>query len=163
MIKYFSLFFAIVFLFFIPFFSIAYAQNTDCGREGYPDCPDRGQSDSQLGCGQGFGPFASLLCEGNANEDDFVGGMVNTFFSNILGLLTAIAGLYFFFQIITAGIAWVGAGGDKNNVEQARNKIINALIGLIVVASAWILVGIVGQFIGFNILDTGSMIDELRL
>ena len=117
----------------------------------------------QLGCGEGFGPFASLLCQGTANTSGFVGRIVNTFFSNLLGLLTAIAGLYFFFQIVTAGIAWVGAGGDKASVEAARSKIFNAVIGLVVVAAAWVLVGIIGQFIGFNILDTGSMIDKLRL
>lgn len=114
---------------------------------------------TQLGCGGGFGAFADLFCQGNFN----LGKIFNSFVSNILGLLTAISALYFFFQFVTAGIAWIGAGGDKNSIEQARSKIFNAVIGLVVVASAWVLVGIIGSFVGLDILNSGSMIDKLRL
>ena len=92
-----------------------------------------------------------------------MGGIFDKFFSNILGFLTAIAGLFFLFQIVTAGIAWIGSGGDKNNLEAARNKMMNAIIGLVVVVSAWVLVGVIGQFVGLDILNVGNMIDKLRL
>ncbi|MBI4066976.1 hypothetical protein HY407_01230 [Candidatus Gottesmanbacteria bacterium] len=115
----------------------------------------------QLGCGPGFGPFASFLCD--KGKDTEVGGIFNNFVSRILGFLTIIAALYFFFQFVTAGIAWVGAGGDKANVEAARSKIMNAIIGIVVVASAWVLVGIIGFFVGIPILNPGSIIDDLRL
>ncbi|MBI2611606.1 hypothetical protein HYW54_02550 [Candidatus Gottesmanbacteria bacterium] len=116
--------------------------------------------ETQLGCGEGFGPFADVFC-GKGGFD--LGLLLNNFISAILGLLTIIAALYFFFQIITAGIAWIGAGGDKNSVEQARSKIFNALIGLVVVAAAWVLVGIIGTFVGIKVLDPGSLIPALQI
>lgn len=116
--------------------------------------------DTQLGCGDGFGPFAKVFCE----EKPFnLGDIFNNAISKILGFLTIIAALYFFFQFITAGISWIGSGGDKANIEAARNKIINAIIGLVVVAAAWVFVGIIGTFVGIDILNPGKIIDILNL
>ncbi len=123
------------------------------------DIRNQADSSKQLGCGGGFGPFADVFCKGGFS----LGSLLNKFLSSILGFLTIISGLYFFFQFITAGIAWIGAGGDKNNIEAARNKIMNAVLGLIVVAAAWVFVGIIGKFVGLDILNAGSMIDKLRI
>ncbi len=117
------------------------------------------QSDKQLGCGGGFGPFADVFCGG----DFSLGNIFNNAVSKILGFLTIIAALYFFFQFVTAGIQWIGSGGDKNNIEQARNKMINAIIGLVIVAAAWVIVGIIGMFVGINIINPGSLLNTLQL
>lgn len=118
-----------------------------------------------LGCGAEFGPFADVFCkkDNQSKGADFLGGLFNDFVSKILGFLTIIAALYFMFQFVTAGIAWVGAGGDKNNIEQARSKIMNAILGLVIVASAWVIIGIIGNFVGIKILDPGSMIPDLQI
>ena len=115
--------------------------------------------DTQLGCGEGFGPFADVFCGGGFN----LGNILNNAISKILGFLTIIAALYFFFQFVTAGIQWIGSGGDKNNIEQARNKMVNAIIGLVIVAAAWVIVGIIGMFVGINIMNPGSLLNTLQL
>lgn len=143
-----------LFLFLFPLFGTVSAD---------PPGANTTKAPAQIGCSSDFGPFGSLLCGSNANNEGFLGGILNHFVSSILGLLTAIAGLYFLFQFVTAAIAWIGAGGDKASVEAARSKIFNAIIGLVVVASAWVLVGIIGKFVGLDILNAGSMIDKLRL
>jgi hypothetical protein len=52
-------------------------------------------------------------------------------------------------------ISWITSGGDKGKIEDARNKITAAVIGILILASAWALfnlvVGIV--FGGGQILD----------
>jgi hypothetical protein len=63
-----------------------------------------------------------------------------------------IAFIVAFVFLVLGGISWITSGGDKAGVEAARNKIINAIIGLIVVASTWALFQLVGGAIGFNIL-----------
>ena len=56
--------------------------------------------------------------------------------SNIIGIFTVIAGLAFIYYFILATINWVTAGGDTQKVTLARQQIINALIGLVIVVLA---------------------------
>lgn len=62
-----------------------------------------------------------------------------------------VAGIFVFAMLILGGYGWITAGGDKSKVEEARTRITNALIGIAIVASAWALVAVVGQFFGFRI------------
>jgi len=122
-----------------------------------------------IGCGGGFGPLADFLCDlsgkppGTTNTTVEVGGKFNKAMSGIIGFMTIIAGLWFIIQFITAGIQWLGAGGDKNSLEQARNKIVNSIIGLIIIVSAWVIVGIIGGMLGLNILNPGAALNLIGL
>ncbi len=73
-------------------------------------------------------------------------------FSGAVAFLLLIAFLLAFFYLILGGISWLTSGGDKAAVETARNKIIAAIIGLIIVAATWALFQLIGGAIGFNIL-----------
>src|SRR3989344_3400075 len=69
-------------------------------------------------------------------------------------ILFLIAGLVAFVYLLLGGIKWITSGGDKAQVDGARNQIIQALIGLIVVFAAWGLIVLVesltGIGLGFN-------------
>ena len=52
-------------------------------------------------------------------------------------ILFVVAGLVAFVYLLLGGIKWITSGGDKGQVEAARNQIIQALIGLVVVFAAW--------------------------
>lgn len=119
-----------------------------------------------IGCGAGFGPIAEALCNisGNGKEDaskTVVGNQLNKLVSTIIGLMTAVAAIWFIFQFITAGYQWISSGGDKNNLTAARDKITNSLIGLIIVVSAWIVMGVLGRIIGLEILNPGKILLDL--
>ncbi|MBI2029753.1 hypothetical protein HYT02_05015 [Candidatus Gottesmanbacteria bacterium] len=77
-------------------------------------------------------------------------------FSGAVSFLLLIAFILAFFYLILGGISWLTSwltsGGDKANIETARNKIIAAIIGLIIVAATWALFQLIGGAIGFNIL-----------
>lgn len=75
-------------------------------------------------------------------------GMVSGF----LGLVLVIAGLAFFFILVIGGIKWILSGGDKAHTEGARNQITSALVGLVIVFSAWAIVQLIDTFFGVNIL-----------
>lgn len=119
---------------------------------------------SGLGCGSGFGPIAEALCKisgpGEAANKE-VGGQLNKTISTVIGVMTAVAALYFIFQFIIAGYQWISSGGEKNNLEEARNKITNSLIGLIIVVAAWIIIGVVGNILGLKILNPGTLLQTL--
>jgi len=66
-----------------------------------------------------------------------------------LFLVIATIGTLLYFAL--GGLQWVTAGGDKTQLENARNKITNAIIGLIIVAAAWAVWVLTGNFLGINV------------
>lgn len=62
----------------------------------------------------------------------------------IIGLIVAVAFL------IYGGIKWILSGGDKTAVESARNHIIAAIIGLIIVVAAFFIINIIFTLLGVN-------------
>lgn len=73
--------------------------------------------------------------------------------SAAFGVAVLLAVIFVFMQLIQGGYAWITAGGDKSKVEEARTRITNALIGLAIVAAAWAIIVVVGQFFGVTITD----------
>lgn len=61
----------------------------------------------------------------------------------LLNLLTIVVGLLSVIMIIISGIRFVSSNGDPNHVTSARNTLIYALVGLVVVAFAQIIVKLV--------------------
>lgn len=76
---------------------------------------------------------------------------------NALALLLIIAAIAAFIFLILGGIQWITSGGDKQGLEGARNKITNAVVGLIIVAAAWAVMFLVGQFLGIENLFTSGL------
>lgn len=113
-----------------------------------------------IGCGIGFGPIAEALC-GKGADAATAGGQLNKVISTIIGVMTAVAAIWFIFQFITAGYQWISSGGDKTNLQQARDKITNSMIGLIIVVSAWIIIGVIGKIVGLDILNPGQILINL--
>lgn len=83
--------------------------------------------------------------------------------SSIIGVITAVAGIWFFLNFIIAGVQWIGAGGDKHTLEEAQKRITNAFIGLIIVVAGWSILALAGKFLGYDILisDPQRMIQQL--
>ena len=74
--------------------------------------------------------------------------------SAIIGFMTVAAGIWLIFQIIVAGFNWIGSAGDKSKLETARNRLTNALIGIVIVAAGWSILALAGKFLGWDILIT---------
>ena len=76
-------------------------------------------------CPRDAGGQLSKLCSFN---QDTLANMVQVGITILLILATG-ACLFF---LIAGGIKWITSGGDKANIEQARNWIIAAIVGLII-------------------------------
>ncbi|MEK7525944.1 MAG: pilin [Patescibacteria group bacterium] len=77
-----------------------------------------------------------------------------TIASLISGLITfalVIAAIVFFFMLVIGGIKWILSGGDKGQTESARNQITAALVGLVIVFSAWAIAQLIKAFFGVDI------------
>ena len=101
-----------------------------------------GQSDDTIGANQTLcateGDF-SVLCQ-NLNIGELIVGLINLIF--ILSVVVAL--LY----LIWGGFKWLTSGGDKTAVQGAREHLVAAIVGLVVIfLSYFILNFVVGFFI----------------
>jgi amino acid transporter len=68
-----------------------------------------------------------------------------------------VAAILTFAFLVWGGIQWITSGGDKAKYEEARNRITAALIGLAIVALAWLLIKLVTYFFGIDDPFGGSI------
>lgn len=76
---------------------------------------------------------------------------LSDFIKNALVLVFAVGAFLVLIMLILGAYEWITSGGDKEAVGKARNRIINALVGLLILAIAFALVNLIGQFTGLNI------------
>ncbi len=89
---------------------------------------------------------------GNPNAEGggaALGGLIG----NLVGALFIAGFLLTFMQLLTGGISWITAGGDKQKLQEARDKITNSLMGLIVVGAAFALSSLVARFFGLDLAN----------
>lgn len=71
--------------------------------------------------------------------------------TNALTIVFIVAILMVLFFLIIGAFQWITSGGDKDKVGKARGTIVNALIGLAVLALAFVIITVVGQIVNINI------------
>ncbi len=91
------------------------------------------------------------------NEGTFFSGLysltIQGMISGAVKLVMIVAALVFFFLLIIGGIQWMTSGGDKAATESARGRITAALIGLVIVFSAWAIATLLEALFGVNIFE----------
>ncbi|MBI4029509.1 MAG: hypothetical protein HY376_04060 [Candidatus Blackburnbacteria bacterium] len=115
-------------------------------------------ANESLGNIKGLGP----LGDPNAFPEG-TGGLLEKLLSNIIGFLTVGAILWFIVQIVIGGYSLMTAGGDPKGAADARQRIINAVIGLVVVFIALVFVSVIGFLLGIDILKIGNFINNLSI
>src|SRR3989344_8517011 len=64
--------------------------------------------------------------------------------SNVLKISVVAAGVFGLINLVTSGIQWAGAAGNPEIIKQASSRIWMSLLGLIIVAGAFVLAGVIG-------------------
>ena len=68
-------------------------------------------------------------------------GVVNTTLSTTIGTIIkaflGLLGIIFIILIIWAGYNWMTAGGNEEKISKAKNTLTRAIIGLIIISSAY--------------------------
>mgnify|MGYP001561311818 FL=1 len=111
-------------------------------------------ADESLGNIRGLGPLG---------DPQQPGALLEKLVSNVVGFMTVGGILWFTIQIIIAGYGWMTSGGDVKAAADARTRVINALIGLVVVFGALVLVSVVGYLLGVDVLKIGCFVDNLSI
>lgn len=68
-------------------------------------------------------------------------------------VLLILGGLAVFIFLAWGAFSWITSGGDKGKVEEARNRITAAIIGLTILFASFALVAFVFPMLGFEILN----------
>lgn len=72
----------------------------------------------------------------------------------ILTTIMVIAILLVLFQFVSAGVEWITSGGEKGKTEGARNKIVAAIVGIIILSSTYALAQLLVYILGLGSFDT---------
>ena len=79
------------------------------------------------------------------------GAQTATTIKNIVVLFVVLAVIIALLYLLYGGIKWIMSRGDKTEVESARNHIVAAIVGLVVVFLAIFIISIVLSVFGLNI------------
>lgn len=77
-------------------------------------------------------------------------GGISLFLNNLITLIYIVGGIIFVFMLLWGALEWLISGGEKEAVGKARQRIINALIGITLMAIAFAVLKAVGIFLGFE-------------
>lgn len=108
----------------------------------------------------GFTGFGKLGLQGSlATNADIT---FTNFLSSTIGIMTVVAIIWFVFIFITGAIGYMSSGGDKAAIESARKKILNGVIGLVIVIISIFVIKLIGYLIGIpNILNFTFLFGEV--
>ncbi len=118
------------------------------------------QSSLPLAPNGGFTGFGKLGLKGSSAAD--AASTFSNFISSVIGVLTVIAIIWFVFLFVSGAISYMTSGGDKAAVESARKRIVNGVIGLVLVVVALFIIKLVGFLIGIpDILNFVSLFNTV--
>lgn len=99
--------------------------------------------------GHPFTNFQAWLFGGGTNNYDLaLGSLV----ARILAFAIIIAGLIFFVKLIVSGFSYLTSAGDPGKVQAATKNLTNAVIGLLIVVTAFFLAQVLQVVFGIKFL-----------
>lgn len=97
------------------------------------------------GLNETAGKVTAFVSQVAQPDDNFL----TTRVGQIISVALSFVGVLFFILMIYAGILWMTASGNEQQISKAKGLLINAIIGIIVVFSAYALTA----FLGNNLLQ----------
>lgn len=82
-------------------------------------------------------------------------GGINVFLTKSVQLIYMVAAVVFVFQIITGAYRWMTSGGEKEALQKAQETIVHAIIGITILALTFLILTILGTFLGFSFFNLG--------
>lgn len=116
------------------------------------DCSPTGADKDRIECKFGtINPPPAL--QDFLKNDQTGAGAISHFLSNLVALFFTLATVVAVFMFLWAAFEWMTSGGEKEKVASARNKIIYAIIGIVLFATAFAAIRLLGTFTGFTFFE----------
>lgn len=104
-----------------------------------------------LGDRQKAGAIPGITAVGNPNAGP------GNILSNVIRIMYAVGGMSVLLFVVWGAMDWITAGGDKEKIAGARRKIVNAFIGLTLLALSAFIVSLFGQIVGIDPTKMGIL------
>lgn len=75
---------------------------------------------------------------------------LTTVLSSVISVAIPIAGIAVIVMFLVGGFGFLTAGGDKEATQKAQRTLTYAIGGLILVLSAWMIMALLGNFLGIS-------------
>lgn len=100
---------------------------------------------------------------GLAPVDSDVGvSLLDSTISQVIGVLTLVAFIYFVIQIILAGYAFISGQGDEKKIESARKRLTDGILGITIVVVAFGITALLASLMGLgNIFDLTTIFSNI--
>jgi len=102
--------------------------------------------------GSGFKRTSDSYNPEVVTNDSIVESVVNII-SGIIGIITVVGAIFFIVYFFIAAFQWVTSGDDSKGVETARNKMLQGVIGLVVMVLGYSFIGIIGRIVGIDLIN----------
>ena len=97
------------------------------------------QVDIQGGLCEGANLQVGAECDPDTDTDSSINKLLET----VINFISLVVGVIAVIMIIIGGVKYITSGGDSGNVTGAKNTILYAVIGLVIVALAQLIVNFV--------------------
>lgn len=77
-------------------------------------------------------------------------GDISLMITNAIKIIFVVALLLVLIMLIIGAVQWIVSGGDKEAVGKARGRIIAALVGLVILALAFLIASVAGTILGIG-------------
>jgi len=104
--------------------------------------------------------------KGNCLTNDPVGAtsQFEKYLTTIIGILTIVGVLWFVFQVIFSGYAFISSAGDPKKMEKAQQQLIQSILGIIIVIVSTVIVGLFLKILGLgNVFNLETFFKNLGL
>lgn len=105
-----------------------------------------------------FTPPSDVLAPADLATGAGATSKLESIISQVIGLLTVLGGIILIVYFIVAALNWISAAGDTGKIEKARNQMIQAISGMVILVAAYGLIGIISNFLGLSLLNPGNAI-----
>ncbi len=93
--------------------------------------------------------FSNQVNQSNEISKNFI----QTSAGQIIGTVLSFVGVIFLILMIYAGIMWMTAQGNDQQVTKAKDLLINSIIGIIIIFAAYAITAFVGNFVSNQLIQ----------
>jgi len=93
-----------------------------------------------------------MIGENNSDSDAYRSNF-SSLLTSLMGFIMAIAALAVLLYLLMGAVEWITSGGDKNKLESARNKMMHAALGIIVLSATTAIFMVIQQFVGIQVIN----------
>lgn len=98
-------------------------------------------------------PAVPALQEFEGNSGTFGAAVLGRYLAVLIQTSAVLGGLAVLLYLFMGAIQWITAGGDSGKIEKARNRMLQAVIGLAILVSVVAIATFIGPVFGLDLLQ----------